>query len=377
MKDIVIVGGGPAGAYLGYCLAKNGIRAVIFDHSHPREKPCGGGIPAVALKRFPILNETPGPRGADSRLMVIAPNNRHAVLEDGMPYQINVSRLRLDKFLLDLAVEQGAKHIEEKVTGIEYIDSVWHVKTGERVVETGLIAGADGVNSIVRRYVAGPHRKDDLALCYGLFARGIEDTIPVLKYIKGMKGYIWTFPRGDHTSIGIGGEFNNARLLKQELNKFIAENYPRLEILSRWGALAPSARGPETFSAPCAGEGWLLVGDAAGHVDPVSGEGIRYALWSAELAAGCIAGGNHLYYDKLWRKRYGHYLLNSARLKKYPYYELPLNITVGLARRSKTFSKSALRASYHGLTKKQLALLAAKGMPGVIYEVMLSLRPRL
>ena len=57
--DIAIVGGGPAGAYLGYCLAKKGIKAVIFDDSHPREKPCGGGISSFALRKFPILKNIP------------------------------------------------------------------------------------------------------------------------------------------------------------------------------------------------------------------------------------------------------------------------------------------------------------------------------
>jgi len=74
-KNITIVGGGPAGAYLAYLLAKEGIEVTIFDDSHPREKPCGGGISPKALERFPILGKVPHPKRMLTDVKVISPKN--------------------------------------------------------------------------------------------------------------------------------------------------------------------------------------------------------------------------------------------------------------------------------------------------------------
>ena len=69
--------------------------------------------------------------------------------------------------------------------------------------------------------------------------------------------------------------------------------------------MLPSARNPEFFATPCAGKNWILVGDAAGHVDPISGGGILYALWDGELAAQAIKANNPQSYDLLWRDAFG------------------------------------------------------------------------
>jgi flavin-dependent dehydrogenase len=84
-----------------------------------------------------------------------------------------------------------------------------------------------------------------------------------------------------------------------------------MRAISRFAAMFPLARNSDFFTLPCAGIDWILVGDAAGHVDPITGEGILYALWSSKLAAEAIRRNDLESFDNLWRKEYG----NSLREK--------------------------------------------------------------
>ncbi len=88
--DIAIVGGGPAGAYLGYLLAQRGINATIYDDSHPREKPCGGGITPFALERFPLLSGVPTSFRYVGKMLFISPEGKEAMVSGRA--LMNVSR---------------------------------------------------------------------------------------------------------------------------------------------------------------------------------------------------------------------------------------------------------------------------------------------
>jgi geranylgeranyl reductase family protein len=337
MDDIIIVGGGPAGAYLGYCLAKKGINATIFDDSHPREKPCGGGLSHLALKRFPLVKKTPGIKGIGRKIRLIAPSGREARVGSG--YIIGISRLLLDKFLLDKAVESGAKLVKDRVVDIKNKGGVWEIKTSQGTKKTKLLIGADGVNSIVRRKVLGPFTKRNLTLTFGYFAKGLEKEITLMKFLKNRKGYLWVFPRGDHTSIGVCAELQNSKGLKKELDNFIHEYYSKIKILSQFAALIPSAKDRDFFQNSCTGRDWILIGDAAGHVDPISSEGISYAMWSAELAAKAITGGDHKKFDDLWREAYGYNLTTAINLKEMLYNPTMLDLSLRIANKSKTYSQ--------------------------------------
>ncbi len=339
VRDIMIVGGGPAGAYLGYLLAKNNIKPIIFDHSHPREKPCGGGISAFALKKFSFLNEISE---------VFAPKNEYEgelISPEGINVTIKgkepswtISRKIFDNFLLNKALDNGVKLIKEQVIDVKQIDNLWEIKTKKGTYKAKILIGADGVNSIVRKKILGPIPKSDIGICYGCFAVSKKQEIPRVKYLLNGEGYFWCFPREDHLSIGIGIPSYEKKDVKELLNNFIEEYYPNIKIQSKWGATVPFINDTNFYNTPCSGDNWILIGDAAGHVDPITAEGITYALWSAELASKAIINGDISSYDNMWKQEYGEKLLTGCKMRHMFYNPSFLEQSMKIASKSKTFS---------------------------------------
>ena len=130
MIQTVIIGGGVAGAYCAYQLAKKGLHPVIFDPSHPREKPCGGLISPLALKLFPFLKQLPIDRSEKTRLYVISPSGKKVCTHFRKNRALVFSRLELDQCLLNMAIDCGAKLISERVITIERTNQlIYEIKT--------------------------------------------------------------------------------------------------------------------------------------------------------------------------------------------------------------------------------------------------------
>jgi len=337
-KRVVIIGGGPSGSFCAYNLAKNGIYPIIFDDSHPREKPCGGGISPLAQKKFSFLKKIPIPKGGGNKIEVISPKNIKVTIK-GKNKCIVFSRLHLDSYILNMALKEGAKIIKERVINIKSNKNFWIIKSKKKKIIANIIVGADGVNSLVRKKIVGSFKKDDLSFAFGYFVRGIENRNAIMKFLKDKNGYIWAFQRDDHTSLGIGTEFKKAKEIKNELDFFIKNYFPHIKIISKWAAFIPMIKHIKTFEIPVAGDNWILIGDAAGHVDPITGEGIFYALWSAELAAKAIIEGNPKKFDELWRKEYGKKLIEGSKLRDIIYNKYILEIIIRIASKSKTCSE--------------------------------------
>jgi geranylgeranyl reductase family protein len=336
-NDIIIVGGGPAGAYCALEMTKQGIYPLIFDHSHPREKPCGGGISPQTISKFEFIEKFRSKGFTFGDFNIISCTNMQVVtkeLENGFC----ISRSLLDEGILKMATDGGAELIKEKVIEIENYGDHWKVKTNKRIISAKIVVGADGVNSIVRRKTIGPIPKQELALTFGYRATPVKKESATIKYLAEFPGYIWVFPGKGYSNVGIGGELKHGNKLKRLLDAFIESNYPDIKITSEYVSMLPSANNPKFFENPCMGKNWILVGDAAGHVDPISGGGILYALWGGKIAADVTKINALETYDYRWREEFGNTLIEHC--KKKPFYYDPVESTlamfVGLS--NKTYS---------------------------------------
>jgi geranylgeranyl reductase family protein len=331
-EDIIIVGGGPAGAYCALELTKQGIYPTILDHSYPREKPCGGGISPQVIENFPFVEKfrSKGFSFGDFRLISCT---NVKVITKGLRNGFSISRQYFDEEILKMATQNGARLVREKALRIQRKGNLWKIITTKRSLSTKILVGADGVNSIVRRKTVGSISKTNLGLTFGYRATGIEKEHAAIKFLAEIPGYIWVFPGKFNSNIGIGSPLKYGNLLKKLLDNFISSYCPQIQVISRYSAMLPSAKNPKFFELPCAGENWILIGDAAGHVDPISGEGILYALWGGKLAAQTIKLDDLKSYDRLWRKEYGRSLEERCRKKKafYDPVESTISIMLGLA----------------------------------------------
>ncbi|MEM0493588.1 MAG: NAD(P)/FAD-dependent oxidoreductase [Candidatus Thermoplasmatota archaeon] len=369
--DIIIVGAGPAGSYLGYLLAKNGLHPVIFDHSHPREKPCGGGITAFALERFQFIQEISENITPENEMEIIS-HSGISVMTRGEKSSLTVSRATFDKYLLDKAVESGSIWIPERVIDVKLKDDIWEVKTKKGKYYSRLIVGADGVDSIVRKRILGPIPKEDIGVCYGCYAVSKRRETPVMKFLGGKEGYAWCAPRRDHLSIGIGTNFSYMKNIKNMFKNFISSHYPHVEIISRWGAKIPNVKNPKFYSLPCAGDNWILIGDAAGHVDPITGDGISYALWDAELSSEAIIKKDPKSFDLFWRKSYSEKLISGCKMRRLFYNRFLIENLLKIS--SKSTSLSAMlydivnsKQDYQSLPKRIIMK-----SPRIIKEYLIS-----
>lgn len=296
--DIAIVGAGPAGSWAAWCLARAGATVAIFDASHPREKPCGGGITSRAL-------DIVGSRVA-AALPHVVPST--AVFEDDralarVPLRTDgfsgasslavMSRRDFDRALLDSAREQGAELVAERVTGIELRTDSVVLRTPARTCRARFVLGADGANSLVRRRLSRAFTRAQLSIAAGVFVHDVSDTAVVIRCVADPPGYIWSFPRHDHLAVGIcaQADVTGPGSLKALVHAWLATtaSLARDKLSSARQSVyswpIPSL-GPKDFHVQrVSGDRWMLLGDAAGLVDPLTREGISFALMSAEYAA--------------------------------------------------------------------------------------------
>jgi flavin-dependent dehydrogenase len=242
----------------------------------------------------------------------------------------NLSRRFFDEQILGMAISNGAKLVNEKVVDVCKRENLWQVETEKQLMTTKILIGADGVNSLVRRKTVGAIRRENLGLAFGYFATGVEKEPTTVKFVGEIPGYIWIFPRDSYSSIGIGSESKYGGALKRILDEFIQSYCPKIKITSRFAAMLPWVTDPDFYKLQCAGENWILIGDAAGHTDPLAGEGILYALWSGKLAAEATAKGEPQLYDGLWRWEYGNYFRQRCNQRSTFYDPLAIEFSIAM-----------------------------------------------
>jgi geranylgeranyl reductase family protein len=301
--DVAIVGAGPAGAWAAYTLARRGARVTTFDPSHPREKPCGGGVTGRALAlvaeaidgaRFPqsVIRSA---RFLDSRsggTAVVPLDPGHAAADSSL---IVASRAVFDAALLDAARRAGARVERSRVTNVTVDADGVRIDTAGGTHRAGVVIGADGANSLVRRRVVQPFPRRQLSIATGFFAHGATSDEVVIELAADPAGYLWSFPRPDHLAIGICAQADagiSPAALRDRARDWIGRMHLAAEVrLEPYAWPIPSLDAAAFGALDLASERWALVGDAAGLVDPITREGIYFALLSGQWAAEAVADG--------------------------------------------------------------------------------------
>lgn len=322
--DVIVVGAGPGGAACAWKCAEAGLSVLLLERapSLPRYKPCGGGIPSSLARQVSGLDPAAFADLTVTRLRHSWKGKDPVLAEmttaSGDPAQVwMVQRPRFDHYLVQKAVAAGAQvRTGVKVSGVA-IDregvAVTVADTGETLRARNVV-GADGARGIVgarvglrlgRRY--GIAREIEIPFSGGVdggkWHPVLEPGAAYLDYGTVPNGYAWIFPKRNCLSVGAGmllpkkpsadAEKNVGRLLKRAIDillESVGLRYPEGEDAPKlWGHPLPFWTGMEALATPDGRA--LLVGDAAGVVQPLFGEGIQYAVRTGAIAAECLSEG--------------------------------------------------------------------------------------
>jgi flavin-dependent dehydrogenase len=324
-----IIGAGPGGSLCASVLGQAGIEAHLFDFRGAWEKPCGGGVTPKALTRYPFLKDCLESKRNITQMEFISAENALARVGLIDPLLI-YSRSVLNQLLLNRALGAGVEFHAERVAGFERDGSQWMLQTQAGTMQVDFLVGADGIDSLVRKRLSERFQPADLMMTYGYRIKVPSENRNLnriqIKFFKELSGYLWVFPRLDNISVGICGKLarHPTGTLKQLLQDFVeqyaAENLcmdglcslrtredaapaaailpgtqtgsdpvrvgaSRLPAVEIYSALIPSLQAATLRNNRVSGPGWALIGDAAGFADPITCEGIYYALRSGELLA--------------------------------------------------------------------------------------------
>lgn len=343
--DFLVVGAGPGGSFAAELLATQGASVALFD-GRPRgePKPCGGGVTSKALKAYPQLLRAVGRTIED--LEIFAPSGARLSLKLDEPFAI-YARTVFDDFLRERAARAGATIVCEKVSldSDKRENGVWKLRNyGKKPGEFcgKFLVAADGASSLIAKRLSGSLEKSEMEMAFGYripLPENQSAAKTVIAFLPDFAGYAWAFPRLDHVSFGVATTQNafdynsldatlwsfivgyhrqikdkNA-LVWQKVNEpenaQLAQNLK--DSAEKYAARIPGLA-PETLDARrTSGDGWALLGDAAGFADAVTGEGIYYALRSAEIFAACVRTGQD--YEQSWRADFGAELRRAAQMR--------------------------------------------------------------
>ncbi len=283
MKTVAILGGGPAGSIAAARLADAGVKAILLDEKLAWEKPCGGGVTCKAYREYPFLLDNDTPKKLITSSCLSETSAGSARLEMAQPLLI-YSRKDFNGMLLERAGRMGAEIEKARVTrAARQVNGGWRIETKTGRIDADYCIVALGARNPLRN-VGAEWRSGDTMTALGYFVESDRDQVDI-RFLQGFEGYIWVFPRLGHLSVGICGKGETAQAMRGRLETYMDDeglNYRGSEF---YGHMLPSLEQASWQSNRVAGDGWLAAGDSAGLVDPVTGEGIYYAVRSGDIAA--------------------------------------------------------------------------------------------
>lgn len=282
MKTIAVLGGGPAGASAAERLAQAGLRTIVIDEKLAWEKPCGGGITFKAYAQYPYLIDNDTPKKLVTDTMLAAPDAGEVKMSLSRPLVI-YSRTHLNGMLLRRAERAGAELEKSRVLGIERISSGWQIRTKSSRLQADFCIVATGARNLLRE-VGTQYTAADTMFALGYWVPSDQPHIDI-QFLSKLEGYIWVFPRDGHLSVGICGKSESAHNLRLRLEKYMDEKGISRKDATFYGHMLPSLERRGWENNRVAGDGWMAVGDAGGLVDPITGEGLYYAVRSGDLAS--------------------------------------------------------------------------------------------
>lgn len=282
--DIIVIGAGPAGAAAARTAAAAGLRTALVDKARfPRDKLCGGGFTGRAARYYREIfaPELPGDFTSKSSVTLYGFGEKLGVIGDIPPVYLTM-RLALDDHLVALALAAGAQDFTgQRITDLAPEAGRVGLASGI-TLSAPIVIGADGVSSATARALFG-RPFDPARIGFALEAEG--PALPAeapLRIDMGAAnwGYGWSFPkRGSHT-VGVGGVHSRNPDLKARMHAYMAalDLPPDTRIKGQYLPFGQARKTPGRDNV-------LLAGDAAWLVDPVTGEGIAYAMKSGQQAA--------------------------------------------------------------------------------------------
>ena len=292
-REIVVVGAGPAGSIAARAAAQEGFSPLLIEKDRsPGAKNACGGLAAYALRESLALPEEVVERQISRLLLRVGENTRELV--GARPTYISFRRCVFDAFLARRAVQAGAELLTAtRVTAVDPASrrlTLRDVATGrQREVDARVVIFADGPVSLAAKSLGIGHRPGTRTRC-GLFweiegSCGDGETAEVIAQTSPpAAGYVWIFPKRDCVNVGVGGPLRSgadAVPLRVRLERFV-QTHPQLrdrKILRRGAGLVPCQRSRQLVT-----DGAMVVGDAAGLVNPLTGGGIVFSVLSGQIA---------------------------------------------------------------------------------------------
>ena len=378
-RRIAIIGGGPAGAHCAARLARGGATVTLYEARSSFEKACGGGIPDRGLELYPFLDDPALPARRLSTCLLLSPSGRQAMIPLARPLHV-VKRAHLHDFMLRRAQRCGARLVRRRViTFRREPTSGWLLRVavdgGVPSMQDGpydFLVAADGAAGTSRRRLVGALPASDLTQGIGYYLPGVVEDRITLRFYDDLSGYLWVFPRLDHSSVGICGPLGSrpATDLRALLDRFITERYgaDQLQRGHRYAALIPAAA-TEPAATIMQGDGWALVGDSGRFVDPLTREGIFHAMQAADHLADALLADRPADYAASWAAAGGEELAWAARHADRFFDPKFIEIMVALCGASQTVASVmsdliAGRQAYRSLKRTLL-----RGLPAVVLEV--------